>query len=192
MAQWWRIHLPAQRTRARSLSWEDSLKESMATHSSILAWKIPQRNLVGYSSWGWKESDMTVLTHTHPKNTNQCHFWAVLKTGRVGCLQKTVILLTSYSIELGYGRDPTIFFCCLLPKTQDRIWEFAQFNGAWTGWSLSWRQNSHMWGSSIWILVEINKMSRDLKRKEETADFVVVNLNSNKAVNSKAEPAETA
>ena len=55
-------------------------------------------------------------THTHPKNTNQCHFWAVLKTGRVGRLQKTVILLTSYSIELGYGRDPTIFFCCLLPK----------------------------------------------------------------------------
>lgn len=35
-------------------------------------------------------------------------------------------------------------------------------------------------------------MSRDLKRKEETADFVVINLNSNKAVNSKAEPAETA
>ena len=29
----------------------------MATHSSILAWKIPgQRILVGYSPWGRKES----------------------------------------------------------------------------------------------------------------------------------------
>ena len=32
----------------------------MATHSSILAWEIDgQRNLVGYSAWGRKESHMT-------------------------------------------------------------------------------------------------------------------------------------
>ena len=32
----------------------------MATHSSILAWKIHgQRSLVGYSPWGYKEMDMT-------------------------------------------------------------------------------------------------------------------------------------
>ena len=32
----------------------------MATHSSILAWKSHgQRNLVGYSPWGRKESDTT-------------------------------------------------------------------------------------------------------------------------------------
>ena len=34
--------LPAmQETRVRSLSWEDPLEKEMATHSSILAWKIP-------------------------------------------------------------------------------------------------------------------------------------------------------
>ena len=27
--------------RVRALSWEDPLEEGMATHSSILAWKIP-------------------------------------------------------------------------------------------------------------------------------------------------------
>ena len=47
----------------------------MATHSSILAWKVPwteepgglQRTLVGYSLWGHKESDMTehLSTYTH-------------------------------------------------------------------------------------------------------------------------------
>jgi len=27
------------------------LEEGMATHSSILAWRIPQRSLAGYSPW---------------------------------------------------------------------------------------------------------------------------------------------
>ena len=30
-----------QETRVRSLGWEDPLEKEMATHSSILAWKIP-------------------------------------------------------------------------------------------------------------------------------------------------------
>ena len=35
-------NLPAmQETQVRSLGWEDPLEEEMATHSSILAWKIP-------------------------------------------------------------------------------------------------------------------------------------------------------
>ena len=35
-------NLPAmQETRVGSLGWEDPLEEEMATHSSILAWKIP-------------------------------------------------------------------------------------------------------------------------------------------------------
>ena len=34
--------LPAVReTQVRSLGWEDALEKEMATHSSILAWKIP-------------------------------------------------------------------------------------------------------------------------------------------------------
>ena len=36
-----------------------SLEKGMATHSSILAWRIPQRSLVGYSPRGYKELDMT-------------------------------------------------------------------------------------------------------------------------------------
>jgi len=35
-------NLPAmQETWVRSLGWEDTLEEGMATHSSILAWRIP-------------------------------------------------------------------------------------------------------------------------------------------------------
>ena len=35
-------NLPAmQVTQVQSLSWEDPLEKGMATHSSILAWRIP-------------------------------------------------------------------------------------------------------------------------------------------------------
>ena len=62
-------HLPAmQETWARSLGWEDPLEKGMATHSSILAWRIPctERSLAGYSARGCKELDTTEqLTHGH-------------------------------------------------------------------------------------------------------------------------------
>ena len=50
-----------QETRVQSLGWEDPLEEGMATHSNILAWRIPMDRGAwqGYSSWGRKESDMT-------------------------------------------------------------------------------------------------------------------------------------
>ena len=52
---------PAMReTWVLSLGGEDPLEEAMATHSSVLAWRIPwQRSLVGCGSWGRKESDTT-------------------------------------------------------------------------------------------------------------------------------------
>ena len=38
-----------QETWVQSLGQEDPLEKEMATHSSILAWRIPQRSLVGYT-----------------------------------------------------------------------------------------------------------------------------------------------
>ena len=42
----------------------------MATHSSILTWKIlwTEMSLVGYSPWAHKDSDMTEHTHEHISN----------------------------------------------------------------------------------------------------------------------------
>ena len=39
--------LTMQETQVQSLAWEDPLKEEMATHSSILAWKIPRTEECG-------------------------------------------------------------------------------------------------------------------------------------------------
>ena len=52
-------------TWVQSLGWEDPLKE-MATHSSILAWRIPRtEELGGLQSTGCKESDTTERLHFH-------------------------------------------------------------------------------------------------------------------------------
>ena len=52
-------NLPAMwETWVQSLSWEDPLEDGMATHSSILAWKIPMgRGSWRASLWGRKELD---------------------------------------------------------------------------------------------------------------------------------------
>ena len=49
---------------AQSLGWGDPLEEGMATHYSILAWRIPWTEEPGglYSSKGCKESDTTEMT----------------------------------------------------------------------------------------------------------------------------------
>ena len=42
VAQWCRISLPMQEAQVRSLGQEDPLEKEMATHSSTVAWEIPQ------------------------------------------------------------------------------------------------------------------------------------------------------
>ena len=54
-------NLPAmQETMVQSLGREDPLEKGMATHSSILAWRIPwMEEPGGLQYWGCKESNMT-------------------------------------------------------------------------------------------------------------------------------------
>ena len=41
-----------EETQFRSLGWEDPLGEEMATHSSIIAWRIPWTEEPGGLQWG--------------------------------------------------------------------------------------------------------------------------------------------
>ena len=60
---------------------KDALEEGMATHSSIIAWRIPWTgSLTGYSPHGHKELDMTEHAHTKFTYTGRCkrrsnEFW---------------------------------------------------------------------------------------------------------------------
>ena len=55
-----------QETWVQSLGWEDSLKEGMATYSSILAWRIPWR--MDREAW-W----VTVHGVAKTRLSNQAH-----------------------------------------------------------------------------------------------------------------------
>ena len=51
---------PMQETLVQSLGTGDLLEESMATYSSILAWRMPwTEQPAGYNPWGRMESDRT-------------------------------------------------------------------------------------------------------------------------------------
>ena len=51
-----------QEMKVQSLDWEDPLEEGVATHSSILAWRIP----MGRGAWRATVHDMTEVTeHKH-------------------------------------------------------------------------------------------------------------------------------
>ena len=56
-------NLPAmQGTQVQSLSWEDPLEKGMATHSSILAWRIPwiEATCVHRVAKSWTQLRLTV------------------------------------------------------------------------------------------------------------------------------------
>ena len=57
-----------QETLVQSLGLRDPLEKGMATHSSILAWRISRTEKPGgYSPWGHKESNKT----EHNSNSNR-------------------------------------------------------------------------------------------------------------------------
>ena len=55
----------------QSLGWEDPLEKEMATHSSILAWELPWKSLVGCCLWGHTESDTTEATQQQQQQHRQ-------------------------------------------------------------------------------------------------------------------------
>ena len=73
-------------TQAWSLGWEDPLEEEMATHSSILAWKIPRTS----RAWWATVHGVAVMTEWLSTHTpNNCH------------LPDTLFLLSSWKVMKG-------------------------------------------------------------------------------------------
>ena len=64
-----------QETQVQSLGQEDALEEEMATHSSILTWKIPWTEEPGDLFACCKESNTTERTHSsRPNLTSESEF----------------------------------------------------------------------------------------------------------------------
>ena len=101
--------LPAMReSQVWSLGREDPLEKEMATHSSILPGKSHgQRTLVGYSSWGCKESDTTERLNTTKYRKSKF----LGKYLRISSYSNFIILSTFYLICWISGSTNIIFKC---------------------------------------------------------------------------------
>ena len=68
---------PVQETQVPFLGWDDPSENRVATHSSIVAWRIPWTEEPGglQSMGSRKQSDVTEqLTHTHPLISYFLHY----------------------------------------------------------------------------------------------------------------------
>ena len=99
----------------RSLGWEDSLEKEMATHSHILAGKIPWMEGHGrLQSMGVSESDMTEWLHFHLDHLWGLPWWLLGKecTCNAGDTRDTVSILES-GRSPGEGNGTPLQFSCL-------------------------------------------------------------------------------
>ena len=94
-----------QETWVQHLGQEDPLEKGTATHSSILAWRIHgQRNLVGYSPWGHKESRHNWwLTHIFSIHLTITTYLNVLKQ----CIY--IYFLKYITSDMYFLRSPLLF-----------------------------------------------------------------------------------
>ena len=81
---------PAKRDAVGSLDWEDPLKEGMATHSSILGWRIP-----------WTEEPGGQTVHRVPKSQTQ------LKQFSTACMPCN----RDYQLSVSPYSFPAVFPC---------------------------------------------------------------------------------
>ena len=83
-----------QETQAQSLSWEDPLEEEMATHSSILAWRIPWTGEPGgLQSMGLKEQDKTEWLNMHTQEIEIKSYWLEENIYKPSLWERTCISL---------------------------------------------------------------------------------------------------
>ena len=78
-----------QEMQAWSLGWEDPLEKEMATYSSIIAWKIPQREEpCELQSMGWQRVENDLVTEQQEqqpasKFKSMCFFLGVPKKSQL-------------------------------------------------------------------------------------------------------------
>ena len=91
MAQWVKNLPVMQETQVWSLGWEDPLEEGMATHSSILAWRIPwteepgRLQSMGWYDWSdWACTSSPTSSHTH----NLLHLTSEMRNCQDQCIRQ--------------------------------------------------------------------------------------------------------
>ena len=142
-----------QETQVRSLGQEDPLEKGMATHSSILAWRIPwAEEPVSYSPWGCNEFYTTKwlsVPHTH-----SCFTWLWFGEGELAQRGKNCLSWRSLAREGSVKTNNTGFFYFLVNTAAEK---FLMDPKAWSS-----VMNAVTSGHLKWVLFLFLKKERDL------------------------------
>ena len=96
--------LAIQETQVRSLVWEDPLEKDMATHSSILAWRIPWiEKSDRLQSMGSQRVRNNWVTNTHTHTHTHTHTYLLLISRRTIFTQVAVWLFLESDLFLLNG-----------------------------------------------------------------------------------------
>ena len=131
-------------TWVQSLGWEDPLEKEMATHSRILAWKIPWTE----EPWDCKESDTTEQFHFHFQYSFILNWMGKYSCSHIGILPDNDCLEVQTEDKcidiLGWFQKYFTFWC---------VWRMVRpvvlFQGGVQGsWSHKFQMVSHQAGSA--------------------------------------------
>ena len=114
-------NLPAiQETKVWSLGWEDPLKEHIATHSSILAWRIPMDRKAwqatvhrGAKSWTWWSTP-----HIYPSFGQVAQAQSSFIFGNVLCVVFIVTVLSYLSTVCLKKQNYICIYICIFWSSQ--------------------------------------------------------------------------
>ena len=114
-----------QKTQVQSLGQEDSLEEEMATHSIILAWKIPWTKDPGrlQSMELQSQTRPSMYTHTHTHSLSLSLFMPRYRSRHTytnsGMIMSIIVLLNHLRVNYSH-HDPLSLstFVCLLIANQ--------------------------------------------------------------------------
>ena len=124
-------NLPAMlETQVWSLSWEDPLEKGMATHSSILARRIPwTKKPGGLQSLATVLEWLTHKTYTHTHTHTQCNFKCLLKRDTGGSQSERDVKMLPFLLW-GSRKGPWAKGCGKPPE----IGETSRWVLSWSFW----------------------------------------------------------
>ena len=123
-----------QETQVQVLAREDPLEGEMATHSCILAWRVPwtEEPGMGYSPWS-HESQTEQLNHhcqhqgLEPSVAGQSHLREGIESGLILIILSLLILTPLPPPWSSYGFKVPSFFCLGCPyRWEGCVWDFMK------------------------------------------------------------------
>jgi len=148
-----------QKTWVRSLGWENSMEEAMATHSSILAWRIPIDRGVWQAILHGVTKSQTQLSDKHTHTYSQLGLPGGAR-GKESACQCWRYKRHRFNPEIGSGRSPeggygnSLKYSCLENHMDRGAWQATVYRVTKSWTRLKWLSTAqHSTHSQLFYII---------------------------------------